>query len=230
MKKLLDVGCGPGTVGNVGYYQSIKTDYQIYGIDMLKQNIVLIRKRFPSGIFSVGNAEKLPYKNSYFDAVVMHHVLEHVSNLEKTLDEVKRVTKSGAYITIAVPHKNLEIVLNNLIKHYLEKNHHHQRVFSQRLLEQVLKENGFVIASSTQEKWPMFIITFVLACVTRLTKNITMQEQSGVFLLQRKNYLEKKSLYPIYNLLYTFFSFLNNVFPFPNFIIPFEIRIIARKI
>lgn len=228
-QKLLDIGCGPGTIGNIGYYKSIEKKYKIYGIDMLKENVVLIKKRFPDGVFSVGKAEKLPFPKAYFDAILMRHILEHVGDLKKTIKEVKRITKKGAIITAVVPHKNLEHVLKHLIPHYLKNSHHHQRVFSQKNFEVLFEENGFVIISSSKEQWPMFLLTIFLAFLSRLTGKVTMQEQSGIFLLKKKSYLQKKSLYPLYIWAYRFFSALDGFAPFLNTLISFEIKVIAKK-
>ncbi len=228
-KKMLDIGCGPGTIGNIGYYKSVEKEYQIYGSDMLKENISLIKKRYSDGMFSVGNAEKLPFPDEYFDAVVMRHVLEHVVDLEKTIREVKRITKKEAIVTAAVPHKNLEFVLKHFIPHYLDEEHHHQRIFTQKQLEKLFVDNHFTILVSSQEKWPMFVVTVFLAFLSRITGNVTMQEQSGVFLLKKKNYLQNKSFYSLYSVLYRFFSFLNRFVFFFNYAIPFEVLVVAKK-
>ncbi len=43
-------------------------------------------------------------KDNEFDKVVCNHILEHVTDLDRTLKELKRISKAGALIRIAGPH------------------------------------------------------------------------------------------------------------------------------
>lgn len=54
----------------------------------------------------VHNLDKFPYpfKDNEFSEIYCSHVLEHVSDLIKTLSELKRISKNGAKIVIRVPH------------------------------------------------------------------------------------------------------------------------------
>ena len=45
----------------------------------------------------------MPFAAASFDLVICHHVLEHVSDLEETLGEIRRVLKPGARFYAAVP-------------------------------------------------------------------------------------------------------------------------------
>ncbi len=62
-------------------------------------------KKLP-GVDVVHDLEKYPYpfKDNTFDVVEMHHVLEHLSNPLKVVEEMWRIAKPGALIIIAVPH------------------------------------------------------------------------------------------------------------------------------
>ena len=54
----------------------------------------------------VHNVDKFPYpfKDKTFDYVYCSHILEHVNDLFKTLDELLRITKKEGIIHIRVPH------------------------------------------------------------------------------------------------------------------------------
>jgi len=54
----------------------------------------------------VHNLDKFPYpfKKGEFDFIYCSHILEHVSDLFKTLDELDRITRKGGLIHIRVPH------------------------------------------------------------------------------------------------------------------------------
>jgi len=83
MKKL-NLGCG----------KDIKEGY--VNVDFVKQkgiNVVCDLEKFP-----------WPFKDNEFDEVFASHFLEHVKDFERTLLEIKRITKRGAIIRIRVPH------------------------------------------------------------------------------------------------------------------------------
>ncbi len=229
MKKLLDIGCGPGTISNISYYEKMKNTHTIYGIDFIKQHVQIMKNRFPQGTFIEGNAEKIPFSNKYFDTIIIRHVLEHVDNPQKVISEIKRVCKKDAKIFIAVPHEKLEKIMNVLTPHYMEKGHHHQRVFTPNMLENMLKKNRFDVVKSSTEKWPLFITTVLLALLSRFTKTVAMQEQSGVFMIKKTNYLKEKKFYWLYTNIWNTFELFNKLFFFLNFVIPFEHEVIAKK-
>jgi SAM-dependent methyltransferase len=80
----LDVGCGvrklPGAVG-------VDADPNS------KADIIHNLESFP-----------WPLKDASFDVILLSHVLEHLSDTERTLKEVRRVAKPGAHIVIQVPY------------------------------------------------------------------------------------------------------------------------------
>ena len=229
MKKLLDVGCGPGPISNIGIYEKLKNEFNIFGIDPIKKNISLIKIRFPSGKFQIGKAEKLPYRKNYFDAITARHVLEHVDDPDKALEEIRRVSKTGSILTLAVPHEFFENVTSKITPHYIEKGHHHQRIFYKKTLIAILKKHGYKIESIRNDKWPFFVINIILSNLAKFS-SLKMAEQTGIFLVGKKNYIRDKRFYNFYLLIYKFLSFLNILFFFLNFFIPFELHVVARKI
>lgn len=50
------------------------------------------------------NKTPFPFKQEEFDLVYCSHILEHVDNLFKTLDEISRILKKGGLLHIRVPH------------------------------------------------------------------------------------------------------------------------------
>ncbi len=45
-----------------------------------------------------------PFKDNTFDLVLLSHVLEHLTDTDKTLKEVRRVAKPGAHVVIQIPY------------------------------------------------------------------------------------------------------------------------------
>jgi len=66
--------------------------------------------------FTEADVQKLPFENNSFDFVYTSHVLEHVEDPVKALNEISRVGKSGF---IEVPTKMSDIVFNmTKLKHF----------------------------------------------------------------------------------------------------------------
>jgi|GEM_PF-1833569 len=98
--KILDIGCGNGR-------DSIflaKSGYNVIGIDITPKAIILAKKNKKDLLknkiqsqnlkFTVANAEKLPFKDEFFDGVYSIGVF-HCTNLNKSLKEAVRVLKEG---------------------------------------------------------------------------------------------------------------------------------------
>jgi len=88
--KILDLGCGTG--GTIKFLKDhgYKT---IYGIDRSKYAINLCKKRGIKNI-KIGSANKVPFKDNFFDAVICMDVLYH-SGIEvaKATKEIARIIK-----------------------------------------------------------------------------------------------------------------------------------------
>jgi ubiquinone/menaquinone biosynthesis C-methylase UbiE len=113
--KLLDVGCGAG--GMLAWIQELGAQApNLFGIDLLSENIESARKQYPGCIFEQGNAEKLTFPSASFDIVIVSTVFSSVLE-EKTAAniarEITRVLKADgviAWYDIRYPNpKNLNV-------------------------------------------------------------------------------------------------------------------------
>ncbi len=226
-KKMLDIGCGPGTINNIYYYDAFHKTHLIHGVDLLLKNIEEIKRRFPHGKFRRADAESLPYAANTFDMILCRHVLEHVYSLKEVLSEMKRVGKDGAEVRVAVPHEFFENIMVSLISDYIGTGHHHQRIFRQGELIKAMKSVGFEVIRVRDQKWPMFIIVLLFALVSKMTHRVTMEEQSGVFELNKKSYIHTRSTSELIKI-GKFLHFIESFFWYFNFMIPFETEIVAK--
>ena len=99
--RVLDFGCGPGTI-SVGLASAVEPG-EFHGIDIEESQIDLARAAAEAGghdnaTFHVGDATDLPFEDDYFDVAHCHAVLMHVPDTEAALAEVKRVLKPGGII------------------------------------------------------------------------------------------------------------------------------------
>ncbi len=146
MKKILDVGCGAGNLLN--YLAKKNKNNLLWGVDISKQIIRRAEKNKFSKreTFKVLDAGKLPFKNNFFDEAYCYEVLEHVDDLNKTLNEIRRVLKNGRKLMVTVPLADSEKILIKYNKDY-PKQVGHRRFFSERDIEGTLKDVGFKIKS-----------------------------------------------------------------------------------
>ena len=97
--RLLDFGCGPGTI-TIDLAEHLLPNGSVLGIDNSKKVITQARNLAAElGIknieFEVRNIYETGYSSASFDAVYGHQVLQHLSDPVKALKEAWRVLKSG---------------------------------------------------------------------------------------------------------------------------------------
>ncbi len=75
------------------------------GRDVKKDSINLDSVKL-KGVDKVHNLNKFPYpfKNNYFDEVIAYHILEHLEDLIRVMEELHRICKKDAIIHIKVPY------------------------------------------------------------------------------------------------------------------------------
>lgn len=99
----LEVGCAGGH--NAPLFKSHFKRY--YGLEPFKPAVIQARKDYPKGKFSVGVIEDTDYKDSFFDAIALIEVFEHVDNEIKSLNEIYRISKEKSRIIITTPYKGI---------------------------------------------------------------------------------------------------------------------------
>ena len=54
-----------------------------------------IAPRYPAVGFLESDVEQLPFADRDFDTVICTHVLEHVLHIDRTIEELRRVTRAA---------------------------------------------------------------------------------------------------------------------------------------
>lgn len=92
INRLLELGCGNGKL-----WQENKMDLrnrEIFLSDISDGMIDEVRNKLGSDFNCiVANAEKIPFKDAYFDAILANHVLFYLNDLNLGLKEISRVLK-----------------------------------------------------------------------------------------------------------------------------------------
>ncbi|MXW34631.1 MAG: class I SAM-dependent methyltransferase [Chloroflexi bacterium] len=99
--RVLDFGCGPGTI-SVGLARAVAPG-ELHGVDMEASQIDLARSVALAGgldnaTFHVADVTDMPFEDGYFDVAHCHSVLMHIPDTAAVLAEVNRVLKPGGII------------------------------------------------------------------------------------------------------------------------------------
>jgi SAM-dependent methyltransferase len=93
---VLDIGTGVGVIAA----DIAKRAKSVTSVDMTDE-----RKITDGYTFVQVSDETLPFEDKSFDVVVYNHVIEHVPDQQKHLDEIARVLKPGGIVYLATPNK-----------------------------------------------------------------------------------------------------------------------------
>lgn len=104
--RLLDCGCGPGSV--TCDFARILTAGHVTGIDREESQIERARihaasQQLRNITFEVGSIYELPFADASFDVVFAHAVFEHLSSPAAALAEVRRVLGPGGLVALRSP-------------------------------------------------------------------------------------------------------------------------------
>jgi len=102
-QKILDVGCGPGTISvdlarrvAPGLVTAIDADHGV----VQKATDLLEQSGLSNCEFTTGDVYALSYPDDTFDIVHAHQVLQHLTNPVAALSEMRRVTKPGGVVAV----------------------------------------------------------------------------------------------------------------------------------
>ncbi len=101
--KVLDVGCGTGTI-TLGVAESVNPG-AVVGIDPLSDSIdravkLVGQVKYAGNVrFQVGDSHRLEFPDETFDVVYSHTVLHFFLDPVTAIKEQKRVTKKGGWVT-----------------------------------------------------------------------------------------------------------------------------------
>lgn len=124
--KVLDVGCGTG----FGCAMLQKSCEQVIGIDISPDAI-----KYAKQSFIVGDAQNLPFFDSYFDGIAAMEVIEHVHNPGQTMREIYRVLKPKGVLVISTPNS----------RGIHSENPYHLKEFTLSEFKTLVQKNGFKI-------------------------------------------------------------------------------------
>ena len=146
-KRLLDVGCGIGTIS----LELQKRGFQVSGVDFSEVAVEKCHRQGLEAVVSDVDKDGLKFPDGTFDVVWAGDVIEHVFDPIFLLEEVQRVLKDDGRLLMSVPNnfslsKRLKIFLSgksmqsNIYRRLRQCKHH--TFFSWELLLFMLDEAG----------------------------------------------------------------------------------------
>ena len=100
--RVIDVGCGTGSLTFV--VPQIANVAAVTGVDMTAAFVQFGRARNadPRVIFETADARSLPFDDNSFDRAFSMLVLQFIPDVERAVDEMRRVVRPGGTVTAAV--------------------------------------------------------------------------------------------------------------------------------
>ena len=152
-KKVLDVGCNDGYIGEI----LLKNNNDVYGIDVVKKKLLIAQKRGLKVKDCDIEREQFLYPNSYFDVVILGDLIEHVFDTDELLKKCKKVLKKGGKLIVITPNiaslgRRIMLLfgINPFIEYSLELPPNkgypavgHVRYYTSKTLRLQLLHNGF---------------------------------------------------------------------------------------
>ena len=109
--KILDVGCGVGHY-YVSLKKRIKKDFEYVGIDIIDDYIKKAKVIFAQEknvFFRKGDIFNIPFKRNSFDIVICNNFLHNLPSIQKSIQELLRVTKRYLLIRTLVGERSFRI-------------------------------------------------------------------------------------------------------------------------
>lgn len=155
--RLLDIGCATGFFLNGMRKQG---DWELHGVEVNPYAAQIAREKHNLQV-RIGTLRESSYSDSYFDAVTMWDVLEHLHDPLANLEEIARILAPDGILIIRVP--NLDSWDARIFKHNWAgfDSPRHLYVFSPRTLDQLLDRAGFDIIgrSSHSGNYTTFLLS-----------------------------------------------------------------------
>ena len=133
--KVLDAGCGEGHLINRLHQADSTNEY--YGADVTDAALERALQRCPYAKLEKMDISNLNFPDSYFDAVVITEVLEHIIDYENVVRELKRVIKDGGVFIITFPNEVLWTASRFLLGRRPIKVLDHVNAFTPRMMQKM---------------------------------------------------------------------------------------------
>ncbi len=154
-KSILDIGCASGELLN--YFK--QKNWTTLGIEPDEKARNFSRTNFNLQVEPENHLNNISDKS--FDAISMWHVLEHVSELKKRMEQITRIIKDDGTIIIALPNHlsyDAEFYKSYWAAYDVPRHLYH---FSQKNIEQLFSNYGFKMISLLPMKFDSYYVSML---------------------------------------------------------------------
>jgi len=183
--KILDIGAGRGNK-----ISHLRKKGEVTGIDISPEAVRIAKQKNPQSDFFVMSCEKIEFPDSYFNEVHCYDVLEHVTDLSKSLSEIRRVIKPNGKLIVEIPHWRSEQKLIRLHPKYLSEIGH-QRIFTPNNLK-IFSDFSYII-NRTKKKHGIVN----LELLWQFHRGITIKNQQGGY--SKEMPIWQKAIFMLFN-------------------------------
>lgn len=146
-KKILEIGCGGGHLSN--YIQ--KNSNAVVSIDISDVALQTARNNYPDLNLIQMDGENLGFINNHFDFVISLELIEHLPDLQKHFEEVRRVLDGGGFYLFKTPNKQLHDFYWRFLRRK-DVSTEHPSVCDIKFLKWLLTKNGFSVQFYKQDR------------------------------------------------------------------------------
>lgn len=143
--KVLDAGCGDGINGAVlkRLFAQRAVNCEIVGCDY---NPIRLSRAQSQEYERIVQADllQLPFEDNEFDLILCSHVLEHIPQDKKGLNELKRVLKSNGLLILAVPNEGclMAYMRNHFFQRSIIKTTDHVNFYTEKKFRLLISKIG----------------------------------------------------------------------------------------
>ncbi len=142
--RFLDIGCAVGFL----LEEARNAGFEVEGIELNKKAAEIVRaKGFDVKTCSIGENS---YRENIFDVVTLNHILEHIIELNKFLQDIKRILKKDGILVIGVPNHSSLIAKLYTTRWYGWGIPEHIWHFDRRSMNFLLSKNSFKVKELIQ--------------------------------------------------------------------------------
>jgi len=187
--KALELGCGTGEYTK----RFVKIFPNLIATDISKELLKVARKRVKDIKFEVADSMNLHYKDKSFDVVIGNSILHHL-DIDKSLDEIFRVLKTGGKMIFCEPNMANPYILIQKNSKFVKKitgDSPTETAFFKNQMKKLLRKHRFInIKVEPIDFMPPFtpdaLFKPVKIVSEALEKTPVVKEISGVLFIRAK--------------------------------------------
>lgn len=166
-EKILEAGCSWGFY--LTLINKVFRDVHLYGVDIDEKSLFFAKRDLKATGIKILKSDlqkKLPFRNNFFDKIIISEVAEHLTDDKKAFQQLLRVLKPGGTLIVTVPNKNYPLFwdpVNWLMERFADKHvkcgfwagiwNDHKRLYTKDSLKKLLQQAGFKVLVVEDMTW-----------------------------------------------------------------------------